>query len=106
MIKSIPLSIPANLYSLQGALFLAQGAPAVVSITSLAEAVGHALGAVVIFAYAYAVIMIIMACIQERGDGNWKYALARAIGMMASTLFANLFLNIFFPGEQVPISFA
>lgn len=104
MIKSIPLSTPVNLYSL--AFFLAQGAPAVVSIASLAAAIGHALGAVVIFSYAYAVLMIIMACIQERGDGNWKYALARAIGIMSATLFGNLFLNIFFPGEQVPISFA
>jgi hypothetical protein len=101
MIKLIPLSIP-----LRDALFLAQAQAAVVSIATLATAVGHALGAVVIFSYAYAVIMIIMACIQERGDGGWKYALARAIGMMGATLFANLFLNIFFPGEQVPISFA
>jgi len=58
-----------------GNLFLAQSA--VNTMADLKTAVGHGLGIIVIISYVYAVILIIMACVQERGDGSWKYALAR-----------------------------
>ena len=50
-----------------GQLFLAQ---TVNTMADLKNAVGHGLGIVVILGYVYAVIMIIMALISERGDGK------------------------------------
>jgi hypothetical protein len=47
-------------------LFLAQSA--VNTMADLKTAVGHGLEIIVIISYVYAVILIIMACVQERGD--------------------------------------
>jgi hypothetical protein len=52
---------------MQGILFLAQS---VNSMADLKTAVGKGLGIIVIIAYIYAVVMIIMSLIQERGDGS------------------------------------
>jgi hypothetical protein len=84
-------------------LFLAQSA--VNSMADLKTAVGHGLGIVVIISYVYAVIQIIMACIAERGDGSWKYSLARGIGLFAATGVANILLAIFFPGQVLTVNF-
>jgi hypothetical protein len=46
-----------------GNLFLAQSA--VNTMADLKTAVGHGLGIIVIISYVYAVILIIMACVQE-----------------------------------------
>ena len=50
-----------------GHLILAQS---VNSMADLKTAVGKGLGIIVIIAYIYAVVMIIMSLIQERGDGH------------------------------------
>jgi hypothetical protein len=86
-----------------GNLFLAQSA--VNNMQDLKTAVGHGLGIIVIISYVYAVILIIMACIGERGDGSWKYALAKGIGLFAATGVANILLAIFFPGQTLTVSF-
>jgi hypothetical protein len=86
-----------------GHLFLAQ---TVNTMTDLKNAVGHGLGIVVILSYVYAVILIIMACVQERGDGSWKYSLAKGIGLFAATGVANILLAIFFPGQNLVINFS
>ena len=87
-----------------GNLFLAQSA--VNSMADLKTAVGHGLGIVVILSYVYAVILIIMACIGERGDGSWKYSLAKGIGLFAATGVANILLAIFFPGQILTVNFS
>jgi hypothetical protein len=82
--------------------FLAQ---TVNTMADLKNAVGHGLGIVVILGYVYAVILIIMALLQDRGDGSWKYSLARGIGIFASTGVANILLGIFFPGQVITVNF-
>ena len=83
-------------------LFLAQ---TVNTMADLKNAVGHGLGIIVILAYVYAVILIIMALLQDRGDGSWKYSLARGIGIFAATGVANILLAIFFPGQVITVNF-
>jgi hypothetical protein len=85
-----------------GHLFLAQ---TVNTMADLKNAVGHGLGIVVILSYVYAVILIIMACVSERGDGSWKYSLAKGIALFAATGFANILLAIFFPGQIITVNF-
>ena len=85
-------------------LFLAQSA--VNTMADLKTAVGHGLGIVVIIRYVYAVILIIMACVQERGDGSLKYALARGIALFAATGVANILLAMFFPGQTITVNFS
>ena len=85
-------------------LFLAQSA--VNTMADLKTAVGHGLGIIVIISYVYAVILIIMACVQERGDGSWKYALARGIALFAATGVANILLAMFFPGQTITVNFS
>jgi hypothetical protein len=75
------------------------------TMADLKNAVGHGLGIIVILGYVYAVILIIMACIGERGDGSWKYALAKGIGLFAATGIANILLAIFFPGQLITVNF-
>jgi hypothetical protein len=87
-----------------GNLFLAQSA--VNTMADLKTAVGHGLGIIVIISYVYAVILIIMACVQERGDGSWKYALARGIALFAATGVANILLAMFFPGQTITVNFS
>ena len=87
-----------------GNLFLAQSA--VNSMADLKTAVGHGLGIVVILSYVYAVILIIMACIGERGDGSGNIALAKGIGLFAATGVANILLAIFFPGQVLTVNFS
>jgi hypothetical protein len=84
-------------------LFLAQS---VNTMADLKNAVGHGLAIIVIVAYVYAVVLIIMALLQDRGDGSWKYSLARGIGIFAATGIANILLAIFFPGQAIPINFS
>jgi hypothetical protein len=84
-------------------LFLAQSA--VNSMADLKAAVGHGLGIVVILSYVYAAVLIIMACVQERGDGSWKYSLAKGIGLFAATGVSNILLAIFFPGQVITVNF-
>jgi hypothetical protein len=86
-----------------GISFLAQSA--VNTMADLKTAVGHGLGIIVILSYVYAVILIIMACVQERGDGSWKYSLAKGIGLFAATGVANILLAIFFPGQTMNVNF-
>jgi len=86
-----------------GHLFLAQ---TVNTMADLKNAVGHGLGIVVILGYVYAVIMIIMALISERGDGSWKYSLAKGIGLFAASGVCNILLAIFFPGQNLVINFS
>jgi hypothetical protein len=85
-------------------LFLAQSA--VNNMQDLKNTVGHGLGVVVIISYVYAAVLIIMACVQERGDGSWKYSLAKGIGLFAATGVANILLAIFFPGQVININFS
>jgi hypothetical protein len=85
-----------------GSLFLAQ---TVTTMQTLEQAVGHALGIVVIISYVYAAVLIIMACVQERGDGSWKFALAKGIGLFAATGICNILLQIFFPGQVMAVTF-
>jgi hypothetical protein len=87
-----------------GNLFLAQSA--VNTMADLKNAVGHGLGIIVIISYVYAVILIIMACVQERGDGSWKYALPRGIALFAATGVANILLAMFFPGQTITVNFS
>jgi hypothetical protein len=54
----------------------------------------------VLLGYLYAVIMIIMSLIQERGDGSWKYALARGIGIFAVVGICNILFVIFYPAAN------
>jgi hypothetical protein len=81
------------------------GQSAVNTMADLKTAVGHGLGIIVIISYVYAVILIIMACVQERGDGSWKYALARGIALFAATGVANILLAMFFPGQTITVNF-
>jgi hypothetical protein len=83
-------------------LFLAQ----VNTMADLKNAVGHGLGIIVILSYIYAAILIIQGCIAERGDGSWKYTLAKGIGLFAATGIANILLAMFFPGQTIPINFS
>jgi hypothetical protein len=85
-----------------GSLFLAQ---TVTSMQSLIQAIGHGLGIVVILSYVYAAVMIIMSLIAERGDGSWKYSLAKGIALFGATGICNILLAVFFPGQVMPISF-
>ena len=81
-------------------LFLAQ----VNTMADLKNAVGHGLGIIVILSYIYAAILIIQGCIAERGDGSWKYTLAKGIGLFAATGIANILLAMFFPGQTIQIN--
>jgi len=83
-------------------LFLAQ----VNTMADLKNAVGHGLGIIVILSYIYAAILIIQGCIAERGDGSWKYTLAKGIGLFAATGIANILLAMFFPGQTIQINFS
>lgn len=86
-----------------GSQFLAQS---VMSMDTLKTAVGHGLGIIIVIAYAYAVVMIIMSLIQERGDGSWKYSLAKGIALFGSTGIVQILATIFFPGLVITPSFA
>jgi hypothetical protein len=77
----------------------------VTTMQTLETAVGHALGIIIILGYVYAVVLIVMACIQDKQDGSWKTALARAIGLFAASGICNILLAIFFPGQQIVPSF-
>ena len=68
-------------------------------------AIGHALGVVIIISYVYAVVMIIMALISERGDGSWKYALAKGVALFGATAICNILMGIFFPGTTITPAF-
>ena len=83
-------------------LFLAQ----VNTMADLINAVGHGLGIIVILSYIYAAILIIQGCIAERGDGSWKYTLAKGIGLFAATGISNILLAMFFPGQTININFS
>jgi hypothetical protein len=85
-------------------LFLAQSA--VNSMADLKNLIGHGLGVVIIISYVYAVILIIQGCIAERGDGSWKYTLAKGIGLFAATGISNILLAMFFPGQTININFS
>ena len=85
-------------------LFLAQSA--VNSMQDLKNLIGHGLGIVVIVSYLYAVILIIQGCIAERGDGSWKYTLAKGIALFAATGIANILLAMCFPGQTITINFS
>ena len=85
-------------------LFLAQSA--VNSMQDLKNLIGHGLGVVIIISYVYAVILIIQGCIAERGDGSWKYTLAKGIGLFAATGISNILLAMFFPGQTITINFS
>jgi len=85
-------------------LFLAQSA--VNSMQDLKNLIGHGLGVVIIISYVYAVILIIQGCIAERGDGSWKYTLAKGIGLFAATGISNILLAMFFPGQTININFS
>ncbi len=81
-------------------------AQTVTTMANLETAIGHALGIVVIISYCYAVIMIIMSLIQERGDGSWKYSLAKGIALFGATGICQILATIFFPGLIITPSFA
>ena len=85
-------------------LFIAQSA--VNSMQDLKNLIGHGLGVVIIISYVYAVILIIQGCIAERGDGSWKYTLAKGIGLFAATGIFNILLAMFFPGQTITINFS
>jgi hypothetical protein len=74
-------------------------------IQALVQVVGHPLGIILIISYVYAVILIIVACIQERGYENLKYALVCATALFAATGIANILLSIFFPDQLITINF-
>ena len=84
-------------------LFLAQS---VNTITDLKTAVGKGLGVIIILGYLYAVILIISSLIAERGDGSWKYALAKGIALFGAVGICNILFGIFFPGQSIVPSFA
>jgi hypothetical protein len=85
-------------------LFLAQST--VNNMQDLKNAVGHAIAVAIILGYIYAVILIIQGCIAERGDGSWKYTIAKGIGIFAATGIANILLAIFFPGQTITVNFS
>ena len=85
-----------------GNLILAQS---VNTMADLKTAVGKGLGIIVIIAYIYAVVMIIMSLIQERGDGSWKYSLAKGIALFGATGICNILIAIFFPGQSIGPNF-
>lgn len=84
------------------------GGGGVSTMAGFMTALGHALGLIVIISYAYAVILIIMACVQDRQDGSWKMALMKAIGLFGAVAIANILLAVFYPQMTggIPISFA
>jgi hypothetical protein len=49
--------------------------------------------------------MIIMSLIAERGDGSWKYSLAKGIALFGATGICNILLAIFFPGQLLTVNF-
>jgi hypothetical protein len=69
------------------------------------NAVGHGLGIIVIISYVYAAVMIVMSLIAERGDGSWKYSLAKGIALFGATGICNILLTIFFPGQALTVNF-
>jgi hypothetical protein len=75
-------------------------------MADLKNLIGHGLGIVIILSYVYAVILIIQGCIAERGDGSWKYTLAKGIGLFSATGIANILLAMFFPGQTININFS
>jgi hypothetical protein len=75
-------------------------------MADLKNLIGHGLGVVIIISYVYAVILIIQGCIAERGDGSWKYTLAKGIGLFAATGISNILLAMFFPGQTININFS
>ena len=75
------------------------------TMPDLKTALGSGLGIVMMLAYVYAVVMIIMSLIQERGDGSWKYALVRGIGIFGAVGICNILLSIFFPGQNFAPNF-
>jgi hypothetical protein len=83
-------------------LFLAQ---TVNTMADLKTAAGHGLGIIVIISYIYAAVMIIMSLIAERGDGSWKYSLAKGIALFGATGICNILLAIFFPGQLLTVNF-
>jgi hypothetical protein len=84
-------------------LFLAQ---AVTTMQALEVAIGHAIGIVIVIAYCYAIIVLISALLQERGDGTWKMGIIRAIGIFAAAGIVQILCTIFFPGLVITPSFA
>jgi hypothetical protein len=85
-----------------GNLILAQS---VNTMADLKNAVGHGLGIVVVIGYIYAVVMIVMSLIQERGDGSWKYSLAKGIALFGAVGICNILLAIFYPGQTLVVNF-
>jgi hypothetical protein len=75
------------------------------TMQDLESAVGFGVGIVMILSYAYGVILIIQGLLSERGDGSWKYTLAKGIALFASTGIVNLLFAHFFPGQTIPVSF-
>ena len=80
-------------------------AQTVTTMQGLMTAVGRGLGIIVVISFVYAVVMIIMSLIAERGDGSWKYSLAKGIALFAATGICQILANIFFPNLIIPPSF-
>ena len=76
----------------------------ILSLNDLKNAIGHAVPVALILGYFYAVVLIIMACVQERGDGSWKLSLARGIGIFAAVGVVNILLAVFFPGQTITLN--
>ena len=74
------------------------------SIGDLKTAVGFGVGVLMVIVYIYAVILIVQGLLAERGDGQWKYTLAKGIGLFLATGIANILFLKFF-GQTIPISF-
>jgi hypothetical protein len=75
------------------------------TMQDLESAVGFGVGIIMILSYAYGVILIIQGLLSERGDGSWKYTIAKGIALFASTGVVNLLFGHFFPGQTIPVSF-
>jgi hypothetical protein len=83
-------------------MFLAQ---TINTPADLKNAVGFGVGIMMIIGYAYAVLLIIQGLLQERGDGQWKYTIAKGIALFASSGICNLLFSHFFPGQTITVSF-
>jgi hypothetical protein len=83
-------------------MFLAQ---TINTMADLKSAVGFGVGIVMILAYAYGVLLIIQGLLQERGDGQWKYTIAKGIALFSSTGICNILFAHFFPGQTITVSF-
>jgi ABC-type spermidine/putrescine transport system permease subunit II len=84
---------------------LAQAQQQVQTMQQLRTAVGNALGIGVILAAVACVFFMWRGITMDRSSGEWKNEIVKGIAVFAVVGIVNILFNIFFPGQNLTVSF-